>query len=584
MGRKQAYMKKIMSHICYHSTIIFSFSWAVQNETANRNSSKISGSLDWNRTKSSNYTLNKNNYDINNYTLDRNISVSPVPPNALNYTASYNIVNNFSESYSLVGSTSSIINLLSPSAEPTLSANTDVASTATEPIINDDNRVKLDYITVKLTSELSSKMVVNISGSTYSCVTIENGGSYYFASDDFLASETFIDDENGTDIFYYDVQDIQSTIAPSTILGGKYSQTSSGPNILSSKPAHFEDAIYPSNTINRTIHGTPNPHDTPGNEGLTNSTFKNGIISPSGYLYENSTPNPVKTEPLPSEMVTYTILAIQNSKNIISVESETLSMAIKLTPSVGVMDHHSNENAAATFNATTHTVNDALPVTETKIQQSEILPTKMVASDGGNFLNPFLDKSVAIPFSDKIKPSPASVEIKHTPEYLDKDFKFGFEGNMDKVKPNYMVQIDNVQSTSTSSPLQDRTEFQYSIPHSTQHIYKCTKANNSHVIISTDLKNQREDPAVSKKALTGREKATIVATLVISFGLALFLFLGMCCVLSGRREITIPGAFGRIRYLLMGRIAQEEVDIVPMDGIPGRVQFLRSVSKDDTQV
>ncbi len=288
MGRKQLNVKKIMSHICYHSTIIFSFSWAVQNNTVN---SKISDSLEWNRTSSSktkyaNYTLNKNNSQIRNYTLDKNASITPVSPVTSNNTAHYNIMSNLSESSYLTSSTLSTINLVSSSTgtEPKFTDTNDLASSATEPILKDKNKIKLDYITVTLTSELSSQMEINISGSYYSCVTIDNGGPYDFASDDFLASETFIDDENATDIFYYDIQDIPSTIAPPTISKDKYSETPSMYNFLPSKPAQVENPSYlVSETTNGSLRvkyaGIQNV--TIKNITETNLTYSDILISPS---------------------------------------------------------------------------------------------------------------------------------------------------------------------------------------------------------------------------------------------------------------------------------------------------------------
>ena len=106
--------------------------------------------------------------------------------------------------------------------------------------------------------------------------------------------------------------------------------------------------------------------------------------------------------------------------------------------------------------------------------------------------------------------------------------------------------------------------------------FRCKQINIT-MQLETQTEPSSEEPAITKiEPISARQKRVLIITLVASFFLANVCFASMCCVLGGRREISIPSTFGRVRYTLSGGSANWSVEGVPMNGIPGRVQLAKN--------
>ena len=137
--------------------------------------------------------------------------------------------------------------------------------------------------------------------------------------------------------------------------------------------------------------------------------------------------------------------------------------------------------------------------------------------------------------------------------------------------PQYIVHKTN----KSQSKVHNQTNTMYR--------YKCKQIENMTLALKANDRTSG-DPAITKiEPMSARQKRVLIITLVASFMLAILCFASMCCVLGGRREISIPATFGRVRYALSGRSANWSVEGVPMNGIPGRVQ-LNTNKEYDTKI
>ena len=147
---------------------------------------------------------------------------------------------------------------------------------------------------------------------------------------------------------------------------------------------------------------------------------------------------------------------------------------------------------------------------------------------------------------------------------------------LDSIRPSEKTPVYTAHKSNSS---------QNKVPNQTNIIYKykCKQIENMTLALKTHINRTSGHPAITKiEPMSARQKRVLIITLVASFLLAILCFASMCCVLGGRREMSIPATFGRVRYALSGRSAHWSVENVPVNGIPGRVQ-LNTVKDYDTE-
>ena len=147
---------------------------------------------------------------------------------------------------------------------------------------------------------------------------------------------------------------------------------------------------------------------------------------------------------------------------------------------------------------------------------------------------------------------------------------------LDSIRPSEKTPVYTVHNSNNSqNKVTNQTNIMYK--------YRCKQIKNMTLALKTHINRTSGHPAITKiEPMSARQKRVLIITLVASFLLAILCFASMCCVLGGRREISIPATFGRVRYALSSRSAHWSVENVPVNGIPGRVQ-LNTVKDYDTE-
>ena len=170
------------------------------------------------------------------------------------------------------------------------------------------------------------------------------------------------------------------------------------------------------------------------------------------------------------------------------------------------------------------------------------------------------------PCRSSVEPSPATQIVSSTI----------IDILLDSIRPSQKTPVYTVHKSNNSQNKEpNQTNIMYK--------YRCKQIENMTLALKTHINLTSGHPAITKiEPMSARQKRVLIITLVASFLLAILCFASMCCVLGGRREISIPATFGRVRYALSGRSAHWSVENVPVNGIPGRVQ-LNTVKDYDTE-